>query len=178
MRRQRRYPQIEVRAAGRRRDADVSIIFLKGVSGMKRMGMLVLLVPVILTLTACAESLTAKRMPGADLSPLKTVYVQKLPADERGIDLLIANQLTRMGFIATNGASETSPSPADAIVTYQDKWMWDITMYMLQLSVQIRDGQTRMVLATGQAMHTSLVRKSPEEMVEEVLAEIFKGDRK
>lgn len=156
----------------------VSNIFVKVVAGMKQMGMLVLLVPVILTLTACAESLIAKRMPGADLSPLKTVYVQKLPADGRGIDLLIANQLTRMGFIATNGASETSPSPANAIVTYQDKWMWDITMYMLQLSVQILDGQTRMVLATGQAMHTSLVRKSPEEMVEEVLVEIFKGDRK
>jgi len=145
---------------------------------MKRRRRLVLLVPVLLTLTACAESLTAKRMPGADLSPLKTVYVQKLLADERGIDLLIANQLTRMGFIAMNGASETSPSPADAIVTYQDRWRWDITMYMSQLNVQIRDGQTRMRLATGQAVHTSLVRKSPEEMVVDVLTEIFKGERK
>ena len=145
---------------------------------MKRMRILVLLVPVILALTACAESLTAKRMPGADLSPLKTVYVQKLPADERGIDLLIANQLTRMGFAAVSGTSETPSSPVDAVVTYQDRWRWDITMYMWQLNVQIRDGQTRMRLATGQAMHTSLVRKSPEEMVEEVLAEIFKGERK
>ena len=145
---------------------------------MKQMGVLALLVPVVLMFVGCASNLEAKKMPGADLSPLKTVYVQKLAADERGIDLLIANQLTRMGFIAANGGSETPSSPVDAIVTYQDKWMWDITMYMLQLSVQIRDGQTRMVLATGQAMHTSLVRKSPKEMVEEVLAEIFKGDRK
>jgi hypothetical protein len=153
-------------------------MFLKGGFEMKRMGMLAFLVPVVLIFAACASNLEAKKMPGADLSPLKTVYVQKLAADERGIDLLIANQLTRMGFIAANGASETSSSPVDAIVTYQDKWMWDITMYMLQLSVQIRDGQTRMVLATGQAMHTSLVRESPEEMVREVLAEIFKGNRK
>lgn len=145
---------------------------------MKRMGMLPLLILILLSFTACAESLDAKKMPGADLSPLKTVYVQKLAADERGIDRLIANQLTRMGFIAANGTSEMPSSPADAIVTYQDKWMWDVTMYMLQLSIQIRDGQTRMRLATGQAMHTSLVRKSPEEMVEEVLTEIFKGERK
>ncbi|MDH4187613.1 MAG: hypothetical protein OEV08_11490, partial [Nitrospira sp.] len=122
--------------------------------------------PVILMLAACASNLESKKIPGADLSSLKSVYVQKLAADGRGIDLLIANQLTRMGFIAANGASDLPPSPVDAIVTYQDKWMWDITMYMLQLSVQIRDGQTRMVLATGQAMHTSLVRKIPEEMVE------------
>jgi hypothetical protein len=145
---------------------------------MKRIGMLALLAPVVLMFAACASNLEAKKMPGADLSPLKTVYVQKLAADERGIDQLIANQLTRMGFIASNGASETLASPVDAIVTYQDKWMWDMTMYMLQLSVQILDGQTRLVLATGQAMHTSLVRKSPEEMVEEVLKEIFKGERK
>lgn len=145
---------------------------------MKRRWMLALLAPVILMVAACASNLEAKKMPGADLSPLKTVYVHKLATDERGIDQLIANQLTRMGFIATSGASETPPSPVDAIVTYQDKWWWDITMYMIQLNVQVRDGQTRMVLANGQSMRTSLVRKSPEEMVEEVLMEIFKGERK
>jgi hypothetical protein len=53
--------------------------------------------------------------------------------------------------------------------------MWDITMYMLQLSIQIRDGKDRTVLATGQSLRPSLVRKSPEGMVEEVLGEIFKG---
>lgn len=145
---------------------------------MKRIGMWLLLIPVILSFTACAESLNAKKIPGADLSPLKTVYVHKLATDERGVDQLIANQLTRMGFIAASGTSETPSSAADAIVTYQDKWWWDITMYMLQLNIQIRDGQTRMVLANGQSMHTSLVRKTPQEMVEEVLNEIFKGERK
>ena len=145
---------------------------------MKRKGMRVVLVSFILMFAACASNLESKKMPGADLSPLKSVYVQMLAADERGIDLLIGNQLTRMGFTVVNGASETPASPVDAIVTYQDMWRWDITMYMAQLNVQIRDGQTRMRLATGRAMHTSLVRKSPEEMVAEVLTEIFKGERK
>lgn len=144
---------------------------------MKRMGLLPLSILILLSLTACAESLNTKKVPGADLTPLKTFYVQKLAADGRGIDRLIADQLTLMGFIATNGVNDLPSSPVDAVVTYQDKWMWDITMYMIQLSVQIRDGQTRMLLATGQAMHTSLVRKSPEEMVEEVLMAIFKGEK-
>jgi hypothetical protein len=125
---------------------------------------------------ACASpTLEAKKMPGADLSPLKTVYVQKLAADERGIDQLIANQLTRMGFAVTNSVIDP---PADAIVTYQDRWMWDITMFMVQLSIQVRDGQTKMVLANGQSWRPSLERKSPEEMVEEVLVVIFKGGEK
>lgn len=73
------------------------------------------------------------------------------------------------------GIEATTTFPVDALVTYQDKWMWDITMYMLQLSIQIRDGKDRTVLATGQSFRPSLVRKSPEGMVNEVLGEIFKG---
>ena len=114
-------------------------------------------------------------MPGAELSPIKTVFVQRLAADERGIDQLIVNQLTRMGFAATNSVIDP---PSDAIVTYQDRWMWDITMFMVQLNIQVRDGQTKMVLANGQSWRPSLERKRPEEMVEEVLTAIFKGEKK
>jgi len=133
-----------------------------------------LIVSVLVLATGCASTLEAKKTPGADLSKLKTFYVQKLAPDERGIEQLIARRLSSMGFTAVSGASETPPSPVDAIVTYQDKWMWDITMYMIDLSIQIRDMQSRLVLATGHSMRTSLIRKTPEGMVEEVLTEIFK----
>lgn len=135
------------------------------------------IVPMLLLCTACVSNLQAKRVPGADLSQLRTFYVQKLAADGRGVERLIADRLNLMGFRATYGQAETPSAPVDAIVTYQDKWMWDITMYMLQLDIQIRDPQTRMLLANGQAMHTSLIRKTPEGMVEEVLTEVFKGGR-
>ena len=141
---------------------------------MKRIAPFSLVMLVLLLATGCSSTLEAKRMPGTDLSILKTFYVQKLAADERGIEQLIAQRLTHMGFTAVSGASETPSSPVDTIVTYQDKWMWDITMYMLDLSIQMRDAQSRMVLATGHSMRTSLIRKSPEGMVDEVLTEIFK----
>jgi len=144
---------------------------------MKRIASFTLVVTVLLIATACSSTLVAKKMPGTDLSTLKTFYVQKLPADERGIEQLIAQRLTHMGFSATSGASETPSSPVDATVTYQDKWMWDITMYMIQIDVQVRDPRSRMVLVSGQSIRTSLVRKDPEGMVEEVLAEMFKGDK-
>jgi len=143
-------------------------------------GKIVFLVPVFIVLllsTGCSSTLQAKKTPGTDLSQLNTFYVQKLPADERGIERLIAERLTQMGFLAVSGSDATPSSPVDAIVTYQDKWMWDLTMYMIELSVQLREPQSRSVLATGHSMRTSLVRKSPEGMVEEVLAEIFKGGR-
>lgn len=132
---------------------------------------------VCLLLPACSSTLNAKKAPGTDLGGLKSLYVQKLPADGRGIDKLIARRLSQMGFQAMNGDGDMPAMPVDGIVTYQDKWMWDITMYMLQLSVQVRDPKSRMVLVNGESMRTSLVRKDPEGMVEEVLTEMFKGDK-
>lgn len=123
--------------------------------------------------SGCA-TLDASKAPGADLTKLRTFYVQRLPADERGVQKLIADRLNLMGKQSSYGDAEAPPEAVDAIVTYQDKWTWDITMYMLQLNVQVRDGQTRSVLASGSSMRPSLERKSPEGMVEEVLTEIFK----
>lgn len=135
------------------------------------------IVLMLLLCTACVSNLEAKRVPGADLSQLKTFYVQKLPADGRGVERMIADRLNLMGFHASYGVSEVPETTVDAVVTYQDKWMWDITMYMLQLDVQIRDPQTKLLLVNGQAMRSSLIRKTPDGMVEEVLTEIFKGSR-
>ncbi|MCC5808264.1 MAG: hypothetical protein JJU00_18195 [Opitutales bacterium] len=111
--------------------------------------------------------------PGTDLSELQTFYVQKLPADNRGVERLISDRLNTMGKESTYGDGENPPEPVDAKVTYQDRWTWDITMYMIQLDVQIRDGESNRVLASAQSRRPSMQRRSPEGMVEEVLDEIF-----
>lgn len=100
--------------------------------------------------------------------------MERLPSDERGIEKLIAEQLTAMGIQASYGDAAAEDGAFDAIITYQDKWFWDITMYMLELRVQVLNPQTRFVLASGFTYRTSLARKSPPEMVKEVLNEIFK----
>ena len=115
---------------------------------------------------------TATVDPTTDLNSIKTLYVMKLAPDGRGINKLIADKLNTMGYSAETGI--VPPEDVDAVVTYQDKWMWDITMYMLELTVTIRDPKTDYPLASGNSFHTSLTRKSPEEMVDEVMTNIFK----
>jgi hypothetical protein len=139
---------------------------------MNRLGRIGALLPV-LVLAACATTNSA-RAPDVDLHKLKTFYVTRLPADERGIEKLIATRLTTMGYQCTSGDAQTPASPVDAIVTYQDRWMWDITMYMIKLDIQIHDGATGAVLANGEVVRPSLQRKSPEGMVEETLGVVFK----
>jgi hypothetical protein len=115
--------------------------------------------------------------PSANLSALKTMYVKKIPEDKGATNELIAEKLRTKGVTVTTGET-AAPGNVDAVVTYVDKWMWDITMYMLELTIVIRDPQTDFPLATGNSFHTSLTRLSPKEMVNEVVDNIYKGAAK
>ena len=126
-----------------------------------------------LLVSGCAVNrATANIEPTADLANIKSIYVIKFAPDGRGINNLIANKLKEMGYLVNTGVR--APSDVDVIVTYKDKWMWDITMYMLELTITIRDPKTDFPLASGNSYHTSLTRKTPEEMVDEVINNIFK----
>jgi len=141
---------------------------------MKRLAaVLAIVATAVLMTTGCAVNrATATIDPTADLSAVKSIYVKKFEPDGRGIDVLIAERLRLRGYAAAAGT--TRPDKVDAVVTYADRWTWDITMYMLELSISFRDANTDYPLASGNSLHTSLTRKSPTEMVDEVLDNIFK----
>jgi len=142
---------------------------------MNKILKLVALLGLVATLTTgCAVNrATGSVDPSANLSALKTMYVKKIPADD-STHILIADKLRSKGVTVTTG-SDAAPGNVDAVVTYIDKWMWDITMYMLELTITIRDPKTDFPLATGNSFHTSLTRLSPKEMVNEVVDNIYKG---
>ena len=123
--------------------------------------------------TGCAVNrATATVDPAAKLDTLKTFHVKAHEKDDRGTDKLIAENLRNRGYKVSTGAQP--PGPVDASLTYVDKWFWDITMYMLELTITIREPKTDYPLATGNSFHTSLTRKSPTEMVDEVIGNILK----
>jgi hypothetical protein len=130
-----------------------------------------LLLSASLITTGCANRATAIVDPSSDLASLKTLHVAKLAADGRGIDMLIADKFRTRGFTVSTGRDK--PDRVDAVVTYADKWRWDITMYMIELTVVLRDPKNDFPLATGNSYHTSLTRKSPTEMVDEVVENIL-----
>lgn len=138
------------------------------------MKLLALLGLVVTLSTGCAVNrATANVDPSANLSSLKTMYVKRVAEDDNTYKL-VADKLRTKGVTVSTG-TEAAPSGVDAVVTYIDKWMWDITMYMLELTITIRDPKTDFPLATGNSFHTSLTRLSPTEMVNEVVDNIYKG---
>ena len=142
---------------------------------MKKIAFLAALLISMGTLTGCANRATAKVEPGVDLQALKTMHVVKIPEETAGISTLIADDLRRRGYTVTEGTEK--PKEANAIVTYVDRWMWDITMYLLELTIVIREPETDFPMATGSSLHGSLTRKSPKEMVEEVMGNVFKESK-
>ncbi|WP_257214667.1 hypothetical protein [Variovorax sp. 54] len=119
---------------------------------------------------------TATVDPSANLDKLRVVQVRKLEGEDGTLQKLIAGNLRKRGFEVTEEAKP--PEPVDAVVTYVDKWMWDITMYLVELTVTVREPKSDYPLATGNSLHTSLTRLSPPEMVDEVVGNIFKESDK
>lgn len=129
---------------------------------------------IMAVLPGCASNrATASVDPTVDISSLSVFYVKKYSEDTRDTNVVIENRLREMGFQV-----EDTDTNVDAVVTYIDKWFWDITFYMLELSVSLRDPKTDFPLASANSLHTSLTRKSQEGMVDEVLTNIFFKNRK
>jgi hypothetical protein len=126
-------------------------------------------------MSGCAvNQATASVTPGTDLKAMKSFYVVKAAEEKRDTNQLIVDFLTKKGYAATTGPELTPPYNADGVVTYIDKWFWDITMYMLELTINVRNPKDNFPVAVGNSLHTSLTRLSPPEMVGEVMSNIYK----
>ena len=141
---------------------------------MARHAALALVIAAALLSGACAiNRATATVDPSLKWDSIKSLHVSKLEGEDAGLQLLIAKKFRASGFEVT-----ADPEPAvrpDALVTYVDRWMWDITMYMIELTIVVREAKGGVALATGNSMHTSLTRKSPQAMVDEVVDNILKS---
>ena len=134
-------------------------------------------VTVALLTSGCVNQATATLTPGADLTKVHKIYVEKFDPDKRDLHKVISNQLNKMGYESTAGLAAEKPKDVDAVATYRDKWMWDMTNYMFELTITIREPEGEYPLVVGHSLHGSLTRKSPEEMIEEVLTNIFKQSK-
>ena len=99
-------------------------------------------------MTACANRQSVTVAPSTNMSALKNIYVVHQPKDKDQINVLIADNLRMRGVTATTGDGP-APANVDAVITYIDKWMWDITMYLLQLTVTVREPKVRDVRAVA-----------------------------
>lgn len=132
----------------------------------------------LLSLNNCTHQTTRQLSPGFSESgvlKMRTFYVRKHAEDDYDLDQDIVVQLQEMGYRATSGSAQSPAGKVDAVISYTDRWMWDMTMYMLSLDVQLREPGSDYNLASARTVRSSLVRKSQKEMVRETLTKLFKN---
>ncbi len=120
------------------------------------------------------SSLKANAVRDADLSKGRTFYVQKVPKDTHGLEVILRDELLRWGRKATHGPEGKMPAGTDVLVTYVNHYWWDMRMYLMQLDVEFRDPKTKKVVASAVNKRTSLVSRSAAYMAWEALVAVFK----
>jgi hypothetical protein len=141
---------------------------------MRRTGLLFLLLAVGALFAACAPFKVESKLVGRpDLSTARTFYVAHNPDDTGTLDKVIQDELTGRGFSASRGDKNAMPKDVDILVTYEFHWFWDLTNYLLQFEIELRDPATYFPLAKGESWRASLARRTPEEMAKEILDPIF-----
>lgn len=121
--------------------------------------------------TACAYThLESDPLPAGLRDANKLYFVENHGADRRRIDQVIARTLRTRGFDARSGYSADRPERVDVLVTYEDRWQWDMANYLIFLRIDLRDPRTNVLLATGSSYQTSLARKATGGVVAQVIA--------
>jgi len=143
---------------------------------MKSLAKLLLIASVVIYSGCAVNRATGTIAPGKELVQTDVFYVEHFEPDRRNFHQSIADNISLRGYTATAGEEGQTPEGADVLVTYIDKWFWDITNYMIELTITFRDSTTGAAVASGNSYHTSLTRKSPDEMIDEVLTNIFTAD--
>jgi AmiR/NasT family two-component response regulator len=100
-------------------------------------------------------------------------YVEHQSKDERNLDKIVAAKLLGHGLNVVTDATET----ADFTVTYVDRWQWDMRMYLIDLRIDVRDAETRVLVATGRSYQTSVsaMGRSHEEIIAAAVDVIVDG---
>lgn len=76
---------------------------------------------ILAVMTGCA-TVDAERATDDILTDSTRFYVEKLDADERGMERVIADELNALGLHSTYGTDVANGDDIDVLVTYQDRW--------------------------------------------------------
>lgn len=113
------------------------------------------ILPVLLAILSIGcvsqSSLDGFRLPNEAREQGLTFAVLHQPDDKRGLDKTIAETLRARGLNITADAKKS-----DYIVSYVDRWHWDMRTYLIDLRIDIREAKTNVLVGTGRSYQTSL----------------------
>ena len=128
----------------------------------------------VLLLGGCA-SYDARVARGPGLAGVQHFFVIANANDSRGLEHRISASLKARGLTAATGPRTMMPDEAQAVVTYEDHWAWDFGERLVHLQINVRDVRSSQLLATATFSAKIPGRKSPAEIVDELVTRVISG---
>jgi hypothetical protein len=108
-----------------------------------------------LAVTACSNT-HGQPLELLGTEPTPAFFVERHDGDGRDLASTIAGAMRSRGMDATSGTADLRPADIDFVVTYEDRWSWDIRMYLTGLRIEVRDPATNRIVAFGYSFQDSL----------------------
>lgn len=131
-----------------------------------------LLAAVLLLSAGCASNYAWKD-PKVDLLKRKHFFVESELSDSHQLHIAIAEQLNEMGYHATSGYLTMMPKDADVLVSFNSRWTWDFTNYLIELNIQVRDPVNGKILASAGYHRPGIGGTSTKELIHRTLVTIL-----
>ncbi|MFT3928594.1 MAG: hypothetical protein QM778_39055 [Myxococcales bacterium] len=109
----------------------------------------------LLFVAACAGSSLTPLMGGAR-EPGAVFYVAWHEKDSRNLHQVVAGAIAARGLTVRAGPPAQRPSSVRFVVTYEDRWEWDIRMYLKKIVIRVHDVQTGALLGESEMHQGSL----------------------
>lgn len=140
---------------------------------MKSLGIRLLFCATLIFLFTGCGKITSNINPDISINDYQNYYLIPDEDDTRGVGEAIYSDLKSRGFNVEVGPEERISESTEIKVTYETKWWWDLTYYLLDLIIYLKDPKTDLLMASGQSHRPSLDRKPADEMVREVMDTIL-----
>ncbi len=141
------------------------------VSGLHRIS----LGPLALMLVGCVSNTSGELTLPKEQVQAGSYFVQRHDKDDRDLASTIAKAMQARGLQATAGTVAQHPTETTYVVTYVDKWMWDMRVYLYDLRIDLRDARDQSILGYGQSMQGSLkaMGQTHEDIINRALDQLF-----
>lgn len=127
----------------------------------------------LFSLVSCSTALKVDPV-AAEYRQLSLKYfVENHGKDKRRLDKVIASKLLERGYDVSSGYKSKRPSNVDILITYDDRWQWDMSNYLIHMRIDLRDPETNVLLGTGSSYQTSLARESEDAIINKIISGMF-----
>ena len=123
----------------------------------------------VLLLAGC-QSIQGERLNDAARASNAAFFVEHQPKDTRHLDLQIGDALAAKGVTVTPRREE-----AAYVVTYEDRWSWDMRPFLRDLKIEVHDAKTGELVGSGRSRQDSLsaMGKSFRDVIDRAVGAMF-----